>query len=240
MPGDGTIEKAVRTGVQVVQSRHVDVRSRRSERKVSYYTKVVNELFGAELRSARQPVWLDVGCGYGEALEAVVRVSRGTARAIGVEPMTHKAVAASARGLTVDNFFLEPERYRADFVSMIDIFSHIPDFRSILATVRSNLNVDAYLFLETGNLADIPRREDFPNELGLPDHLTFAGERQIAALLVEAGFQVLTIRRERIDGIENMIKNIVKRSMGRQSKISVPYLSRYRQLQFKAKLIAPR
>ena len=49
--------------------------------------------------------------------------------------------------------------------------------------------------METGNLADLDRREDFPGELGLPDHLTFAGEAHLLGFLERAGFELVRIER---------------------------------------------
>ena len=55
---------------------------------------------------------------------------------------------------------------RFDFVSLIHVFSHLPDLRD---------------------------SSDVPTELDLPDHLVFAGERHIVGYLEEASFEVIEI-----------------------------------------------
>ncbi len=180
-------------------------------------------------------MWVDVGSGYGETLEAVTALASPGSTLVGVEPMKHKAEIARKAGLTIVNSYLEPGQFKADIISTVDIFSHIPEFHSFLKVVASNLAPGGEVFIESGNLADLKSRSEFPGELGLPDHLVFAGEEQLTRYLNDAGFDVLDIRRERIDGIENFVKNLVKRIIGRPSAIGVPYTSRYRQIRFRAR-----
>jgi predicted TPR repeat methyltransferase len=148
--------------------------------------------------------------------------------------MKHKAEIARKAGLTIVNSYLEPRQFKADLISTVDIFSHIPDFHSFLKIVASNLAPGGEFFIETGNLADLESRSEFPGELGLPDHLVFAGEKQLTRYLNDSGFDILEIRRERIDGIGNFVKNVVKKIIGRPSALGVPYTSRYRQLRLRA------
>lgn len=130
--------------------------------------------------------------------------------------MKHKAEIARKAGLNIVNSYLEPGQFKADIISTIDIFSHIPELQSFLKVVASNLAPGGEVFIESGNLADLKSRSEFPGELGLPDHLVFAGEEQLTRYLNDAGFDVVDIRRERIDGIENFVKNLVKRIIGRR------------------------
>ena len=92
------------------------------------------------------------------------------------------------------------------------------------------------LFLETGNLADVEHRYQFPGELGLPDHLVFAGETHLVGYLREAGFNVVAMRRERRDGCVNCLKQVAKKTLGRPSQVAIPYSSKYRQLLIRARL----
>ena len=64
----------------------------------------------------------------------------------------------------------------------------------------------------------------------------FGGENQLAKYFNDAGFDVLDIRRERVDGIGNFVKNVIKKIIGRPSTLGVPYTSKYRQLRFRARL----
>ena len=132
--------------------------------------------------------------------------------------------------------YLTKDGRKVEIISVVDVFSHIPDFDAFLADVRAVLEPGGELFVETGNLADLDRRAEFPGELGLPDHLVFAGEKHLLGYLDRAGFEVVRIRRRRIDGLVNLAKNIVKKIIGRPAALGVPYTSKYRQLQVRARL----
>jgi 2-polyprenyl-3-methyl-5-hydroxy-6-metoxy-1,4-benzoquinol methylase len=180
--------------------------------------------------------WVDVGAGYGELLEAVSRLAPAGSRIEGLEPMRPKATAARARGLLVTEDYLRPTHAQVQFVSFVDVFSHLPDFRAFLADVRSVLLPGGEIFMETGNLADAEDRNEFADELGVPDHLVFAGERHLRGYLAEAGFEVVRVERHRVDGMVNTAKCMVKAMIGRPTQLRIPYTSRYRQLLIRARL----
>jgi SAM-dependent methyltransferase len=150
--------------------------------------------------------------------------------------MRPKAEHARARGLAIVEDYLRPGRDEVDFVSVVDVFSHIPDFDRFLGDVRSVLSPCGEIFVETGNLADLADRQEFPGELGLPDHLVFAGEVHLRGYLERAGFEIVRVERARIDGVANLVKNAVKKLIGRPAVLGVPYTSDYRQLLVRARL----
>lgn len=90
--------------------------------------------------------------------------------------------------------------------------------------------------METGNLADLHCREEFPGELGVPDHLVFAGESHLHGFLREAGFEIIRLERVRIDGVVHVAKSVVKKLLGRPEHLRFPYTSGYRQLLVRARL----
>lgn len=205
-------------------------------RKVSLYRRVFQDLF-ADLWAAGRPVsWLDVGAGYGEVLQAVASLVPPGSVVMGVEPMRHKAAHARQRGLDVAEGYLMPGSSQVRVASAVDVFSHIPDFASFLKTVTTVLEPGGELFLETGNLADLDQRGDFAGELGLPDHLVFAGESHLRGYLDRAGFEIVDLRRVRIDGLVDLAKNVVKKVIGRPAVVRMPYTSNYRQLRIRARL----
>lgn len=229
------LREAVRSGHHAALG--LDVRARRIPRKGRRYARLLDPVL-TTLRAYGRPVqWIDVGCGYGELLEAVSVVLPEGSLSLGFEPMTHKAMQARARGLTVVNEYLQSNGYSADVISMMDIFSHVPDFRGLLRVASSNLRKNGYLVLETGNLADLDHRDECPGELGLPDHLAFAGEAHIRRLLSETGFEIESLVRIRIDGVLETLKNIAKVALGRPARIRLPYASRYRSLVVTARKI---
>lgn len=230
------IDSAVRTGAHGAEAGGLHVASRRIARKVAYYERILGKVFG-DLWAARRPVeWLDVGAGYGELLEAVIRLAPAGSSIAGLEPMHPKAQVARSRGLHVIEDYLRREREKVQIVSFVDVFSHLPDFGSFLDDVRAVLRPGGEIFMETGNLADLQYREEFPGELGLPDHLIFAGESHIRGYLDRAGFDVVRIERRRIDGLSNLAKTLAKRALGRPEMVRLPYTSRYRQIMVRARL----
>lgn len=230
------IDAAVRTGVQSISGRPVDVRARRIPAKVARYRRLVAHLFDDLIAAGRPVRWVDVGSGYGEVLEALRQALPRGSEIIGVEPMAHKAAAARALGLDVVEGYLEPGQFDADVISNIDVFSHIPDYHGFLATVVSNLRPGGELMIETGNLAELEHRSEFPYELGLPDHLVFAGRPQMERYFDRAGVAIVREHHERFDTVTQMVKNTVKIALGRPSKVRIPYTSKYRQSIFRARL----
>ncbi len=150
--------------------------------------------------------------------------------------MQPKAASARARGLDITQDYLRPDHPKVRFISIVDVFSHVPDFADFLLELRAVLAPEGELFIETGNLADLGSRAEFPGELGLPDHLVFAGERHLRGYLDRAGFEVVQMRRWRIDSGLNLAKNLVKKTIGRPAALGIPYTSSYRQLQIRARL----
>jgi len=235
-PSLAAINSAVRTGVHGAEAQRLNVRARRIGTKVRYYRRAFRSLFGDVWRRGHPISWLDVGAGYGEVLEAVTALAPAGSHVEGLEPMKPKAAAARERGFTITEDYLRPEHPKVDIISVVDVFSHIPSFSSFLADVRSVLLPGGEIFVETGNLADLDRRDEFPGELGLPDHLVFSGEKQLLGYLDHAGFEVVRIERRRIDGVVNLAKNVVKRLIRRPVVVGLPYTSKYRQLQIRARL----
>lgn len=233
-----SIESAVRTGLHGANAQYLNVRARRIDKKVGRYQRILERLFGDVWRRGAPISWLDVGAGYGEIVEAVERLAAPGSAVGGVEPMEAKASHARERGLKVQTSYLEEGHAKVDFVSVVDVFSHIPQFDDFLLTVKGALRPGGGLFIETGNLADIENREGFAGELGLPDHLVFAGETHLNGYLERAGFEILKVERVRIDGFIYFAKNVVKASLGRPVRVRAPYRSRFRQLLIRAKLKA--
>lgn len=230
------IDSAVRTGAHGDEAQGLVVVARRVGSKVARYRRVLAALYEDVWRLNQPITWLDVGAGYGEVVEAVMALAPAGSRISGLEPMQPKAEHARHRGLEVTQDYLRPGMPQVQFVSLVDVFSHVPDFGAFLHDLRQALKPGGELFLETGNLADVRSRAEFPGELGLPDHLVFAGESHLRGYLDRAGFDIIAVRRLRIDTVLNLAKNLVKKLMGRPSALGIPYTSRYRQLQIRARL----
>jgi SAM-dependent methyltransferase len=233
------IDEAVRTGAHREESLQLNVRARRVPGKIRTYRQLIGSLF-ADVMGAGRPIrWLDVGAGYGEVVEAVQALAPAGSRIEGLEPMAPKAQAARALGLCVHEAYLRNVSDRYDFVSAINVFSHVPDFREFLQEIKGVLNPGGEVLIETGNAADIGARSNFPDQLMLPDHLVFAGEAHMQRFLAESGFDIVQTQRLRIDGLVHFVKTVVKRLLGRPVVLALPYTSPTRTLLFRARLRAP-
>lgn len=232
------IDEAVRTGAHGEHADRLDVAARRVAAKVRHYRSVLGRMFVDHWERGKPIDWLDVGAGYGELVEAVSRLAPEGSSIEGIEPMRPKAEAARARGLRVVEGYLTLDHAKVDVVSFVDVFSHIPDFRAFLGDVRAVLKPSGEIFMETGNLADVCSRAEFPDELGLPDHLTFAGESHLRGYLGECGFEIVSVHRIRVDGFVGVAKALAKKALGRPASVRPPYSSRYRRILLRARLRA--
>ena len=169
-------------------------------------------------------------------VEAVSALAPNGSRIEGIEPMEPKAARALALGIKVSNKYLCDVTEKYDFVSLVHVFSHIPDFRAFLKEIKNVLAENGEFYFETGNIGDLVHSREVPTELDLPDHLVFAGEKHLSGYLTDEGFSIVAKRGLRKDGIINFIKNIIKKLIGRQVALAVPYTSRYRSIQIRARL----
>lgn len=159
--------------------------------KVSSYTETLKEVFG-EGKVLKGKRWLDIGCGFGEFLEALNKFSSDGVIARGVEPNVKKAAAARKNGLDVSYFDLaeHPEKY--DYISILNVYSHLPDPLRTISEWKNLLLPGGQLILETGDTADLAV-EQHPKPYYLPDHLSFASEKIVTNILEKSGFEVLGV-----------------------------------------------
>lgn len=237
-PTISSIRQAVRTGVHSEVDSNRTAISRRVDGKVSHYREVLGSLFEDVWGTDKQISWLDIGAGYGEVVEALGSLAGPGSRIEGIEPMKPKVVYARARGVCIREGYLSEIKDRFDYVSVINVFSHIPDFRTFLKDIKDILAVNGEAFFETGNAGDLKSSHDVPTDLDLPDHLVFAGEQHIIGYLREAGFSIMRIKKLRKDGVVNFAKNVAKRMMGRRVFLKVPYTSLHRSILIRARLVS--
>ena len=127
-PNAEAIDAAVRTGMHGEVAQNLNVVARRRRAKIIQYRDVFARLFDDVWKRGEPVLWLDVGAGYGEIVEAVTSLVPPGSSVEGVEPMAPKASQARARGLNVTQGYLQSNHAKVDIVSMIDVFSHIPSF----------------------------------------------------------------------------------------------------------------
>jgi SAM-dependent methyltransferase len=234
-PSTRSIDIAVETGFHQDVPGGAPALARRLPGRITEYERLFAAMY-ADVWSARRPIsWLDVGAGYGEVVEAVARLAAAGSAVEGIEPMRPKALAAQQLGLQVHQGYLRDVKRRFEYVSLVHVFSHIPDFRGFLAEVKLVMTDRGELYIETGNAADLRSASQVPTELDLPDHLVFAGREHLLGYLREAGFEIVQIRELRRDGLLNFCRNVVKRLMGRRVHLRVPYTSGHRAIRVRAR-----
>jgi len=233
-----SIDRGVQLGMHQGEQTSFNVVGSRMAWKVRVYKNVIRDLY-PELQSSATPIrWLDVGAGFGELVEAIGDVAPTGSICEGIEPMIPKAEDARRRGLPIQTLYMQDVKHKYNIISLIDVFSHIPDFRSFLVDVKKLLLPGGEVFLKTGNAADLKNRGQFPGPLILPDHLTFGGERHVHRFLTEAGFEIVCTKAYKIDGLVYSLRNIARWILRRPVCLSLPYTSNARILYVRARLKA--
>ncbi|MGI8426014.1 MAG: class I SAM-dependent methyltransferase [Actinomycetota bacterium] len=195
-PSLSLISDAVKTGNHIEIKNGRTVVGRRAAAKVRLYKKILSSMFLDVWANENTPIsWLDIGAGFGEVVEAVSSLAPTGSKVEGLEPMKPKADRARVRGLNINEAYLQQVKEKFNYVSLVNVFSHLPDVRSFLMDITKVLTENGELYLETGNIGSLERSHEVPTELNLPDHLVFAGEKHILGYLEEAGFSVVKLRR---------------------------------------------
>ncbi len=151
------IEMAHKFGVHQGTSK-LEVTGCFSEKKVKSYFKILRDFYGAELSQGRKS-WLDIGCGNGEFILALREFSKGNVLASGLEPNVNKQKSAQDKGLNVSWFDLDNHKEKYDFISLLNVYSHLPNPPESLVRWKRLLKPDGELLLETGDTANFDSQE---------------------------------------------------------------------------------
>ena len=235
-PSEKYIEQAVSAGTHLLKDGlEFSTKTRRLSSKISYYRKSVKAIFN-DFEKRECVNWLDVGAGYGEFVEALNKELPKNSIINGIEPMLHKTIFAQKMGLPIKQGFITDLKETYDVVSLIDVFSHIPDFHNFLNDVKKNLNKRGEILIKTGNASEIGDRSEFPGPLNIPDHLVFGGQAQLKEFLEGAGFSIISVQTEPIDDIWYTFKNTLKFILQKPVKLSFPFTSPTRTIWIRARL----
>ena len=181
-----------------------------NEKEILRYLHVLDDLFKGALDD--KTTWLDIGCGHGEFLVALQKYSNKIIYARGTEPNRFKQESACKRGLDVSCFDIELHEEAYDVVSLLNVYSHLPDPPAFLKKVKRLLTPGGEIVIETGDTADFAAK-DHPRPLYLPDHLSFASEKVVTGILRRLGFQILSINKYpalRCPSLHTLVKETVK------------------------------
>lgn len=194
MSDEQEISQAAQTGLHLGQEKLDVTGEYGGAAKVEKYARILREVYGDGFFRGKTFKWLDIGCGYGEFMEALLREGGSQCDVRGSEPSEAKSASARQRGLNVTFLDLEKVQERFDYVSLLNVYSHLPNPVEMLAGLKRLLNAGGELLIQTGDAANL-KREDFADKLYLPDHLSFASEGIVRQVLRKAGFKVIAVAR---------------------------------------------
>lgn len=169
------------------------VTGRYRPRRIWKYKRILNDIYGPSL-PAEIASWLDIGCGHGEFLSALRGLGGPAVALHGLEPNLRKAAGCIARGFDVKPCVVEKVSGTFTAISLLNVFSHIPEPRDFIRQCVKRLSPGGELLLETGDTADLPS-EHHPQPFYLPDHLVFANEPIVRQLLTDAQFHVISVHK---------------------------------------------
>src|SRR3569623_2337283 len=198
-PSEEEISHANEIGEHRTNGEALRVVFKRSRRKAMRYATTIRTVLPDLVGGSRPVRWLDVGAGFGELVEVLQEMLPAGSQVMGIEPMAPKLAAAQARGLPVYQADLAETGGRFDVISLVNVFSHVPDFRDFLGRLRPLLKEGGELFIETGNGGVLDSMQDYPDLLYLPDHLGFAGEAHLRDYLAQSGFSGVSTAAFRVD-----------------------------------------
>jgi SAM-dependent methyltransferase len=161
-------------------------------RLIPRYTRVLDDLFEGDLGHIRS--WLEVGCGHGEFLLSLRKYSGGSIRLTGTEPNLRKQASARERNLDVGYFEIDSHPGRYDAISLLNVYSHLPDPPTFLRSLRALLNPGGELLVQTGDTAELSANDHY-RPFSLPDHLSFASERIVTGILKRLGFEIVVVKK---------------------------------------------
>jgi SAM-dependent methyltransferase len=203
-PGKEQMSKATMTGLHK-GDKTINVTEVFKPEKVTHYLSVLSDLFVHEERNAKK-TWMDIGCGNGEFLIALGSFFSQT-KARGIEPNVRKQEVAIGKGLDVGFYDLETTNELYDCISILNVYSHLPDPVVAFTNWHALLKPCGELLIETGDTAHLSY-EEHHKPFYLPDHLSFANEEIVTSILKRTGFEVVSVKKYRYHwGLLSTIKD---------------------------------
>jgi len=161
--------------------------------KIAKYLRILNDFYPKENCDLSVAKWLDIGCGYGELLEALKIYTSNKIKAKGSDPNEAKARFAKTQNLDVSFIDLETHTEKYDIISLLNVFSHIPDPVRFFANLKKNLKPHGEIFLQTGHTCHLPVKHHH-KPYQMPDHLSFANREIIENIFRKLGFEIVNVK----------------------------------------------
>jgi SAM-dependent methyltransferase len=220
----------------------IDVIGTYKPKRVQRYCKIIDDLYGNSLENIASLRWLDIGCGFGEFIEALQVKSHNQLTLKGSEPNAEKIKSARDRNLDVNFIDLDNHREKYDFISLLNVYSHLPNPVVTLKKWKQLLKSSGEILLETGHSSHL-NSKDHHKPYYLPDHLSFANEEIIKSILSRQGFNIIKVKLYRHTQFPErkvipLLKELIKLILGRSSLKNIFPVSPNRDMYIRAKLVA--
>lgn len=155
---------------------------------------------------------LDVGCGTGRLLELLGEFPN--LERIGLELNTKRAEFARTKAnceiLSVPLQVFERKDFQV--MTLMDLFSHVPDIRSFFQAVHQHLAGGGYAIIKVGEFARHTKRSAV-FDWEIPDHLQFVGLRTMQYIADTIGFNI--VAHERTALADEIFSKVTMQSPGR-------------------------
>lgn len=188
-PSDDEITNSTMTGIHRGET-DINVTNSFNENIIPRYLKILNDFYKADYLKNKS--WLDIGCGNGEFLLALKEFTDNNIIVKGSEPNKLKIKSAKKHNLDVELLDLEKHEKQYDFISALNVFSHLPNPIKTLKSWKKLIKEDGELFIETGHSSHLPPK--YHNKpYYLPDHLSFANKDLLVQMLEKIGFHIINV-----------------------------------------------
>ena len=166
----------------------INVTGRYKKSKIKRYLSIIGDFYTKEELIDKK--WLDIGCGFGEFIETLNKVANNNIYVKGSELNKIKINFCKERGLDVEKIDMKNHNEKYDVISLLNIFSHLPNPIQYFESLKKNLRTRGELFIETGNISNMPAKY-FPRPFYAPDHLSFANKEIVEDILKRIGFEIV-------------------------------------------------
>jgi SAM-dependent methyltransferase len=224
-PADGEIDQASLTGMH--RGDHLlKVNTRFNAKKIRKYLRILGDFYNTDELSLNSPRWHDIGCGTGEFMIALQEFSENNLTVSGNEPNSGKAGIARKHGISVVEKTPDPSLHKFNFISLLNVYSHLPDPVKTLTEWKELLYPGGELFIETGHSCHLPKNLHH-RPYYLPDHLSFASKEILLSILNRIGFEVKEVKIYRgemypdnlLDFIKYLGINICRKNINMQNLV---------------------